>query len=327
MDAHRVANEFVELEVELRGGEPDGLSRIAKDLEKAGAHKRDLTPKLFRALLIEPRQKPKTPFDTLCTRLREQLDAILANDPGTRLGRDPESLHDMRVAVRRAGALLRAGAPLYKTDTQALAGELKWLGSVLGDVRDLDVLLDRLRTEAAELDPTDRAAAGRLLRSLDRRRSRLRRTLLKALDGNRYGLLLDRFETILAELEPAETKLTLDALATKQAKKLRRAVESLGVQPVDARLHDLRKRGKRVRYAYELSDGAKVVRRAKKLQDVLGEHQDSVVAEARLRTLSHEAPPDQALAAGLLVERERARRAEARAAWPAAWRRLERAAL
>ena len=37
---------------------------------------------------------------------------MLAHDPGTRLGTDPESLHDMRVAVRRARALLRAGAPL-----------------------------------------------------------------------------------------------------------------------------------------------------------------------------------------------------------------------
>jgi CHAD domain-containing protein len=326
MDAHRVANEFVELEVELRDGEPKGLSRIAKDLEKAGAQARDLTPKLFRILLLEPRKKPKTPFETLRARLRDQLDAILANDPGTRLGRDPENLHDMRVAVRRARALLRTGAPLVTTDTRELAADLRWLGSILGDVRDLDVLLERLRAEAAELDPADRAAAGRLLRTLDRQRSRVRRTLLKALDGNRYALLLDRFETTLTELEPATRKLTLDVVAARQLKKLRRAVASLDAQPADTALHDLRKRGKRVRYAHELADAGKVVRRAKDLQDVLGEHQDSVVAEERLRALSHEAPPDQALAAGLLVERERARRAEARAAWRAAWRRLERAA-
>jgi CHAD domain-containing protein len=325
MDAQRVANEFVELEVELREGEPQGLGRIAKDLEKAGAHARDLTPKLFRILLVEPRKKPKTPFETLRARLREQLDAILANDPGTRLGRDPENLHDMRVAVRRARALLRAGAPLFKTDTQALAAELQWLGSVLGDVRDLDVLLERLRAEAAELDPADRAAAGRLLRSLDRQRSRVRRTLLKALDGNRYAVLLDRFESTLADLEPAKSKLTLDSLADRQLKKLGRAVGALDRQPADTELHALRKRGKRVRYAYELAGAGKVVRRAKALQDVLGEHQDSVVAEERLRAISHDAPPDQALAAGLLVERERARRAEARASWHAAWRRLERA--
>jgi CHAD domain-containing protein len=326
MDAHRVASEFVELEVELREGEPQGLGRIAKDLEKAGAHARDLTPKLFRILLVEPRETPKTPFETLRARLREQLDAILANDPGTRLGRDPENLHDMRVAVRRARALLRTGAPLLATDTAELATELKWLGSLLGDVRDLDVLLDRLRADAAELDPADRAAAGRLLRSLDRQRSRARRTMLKALDGARYAALLDRFESTLAELDPAQDKTTLDKLADRQLKKLRRAVDSLDPQPTDAALHDVRKRGKRVRYAHELSGAKNVVKRAKDLQDVLGEHQDSVVAEERLRALSHDAPPDQALAAGLLIEHERARRTEARATWPAVWRRLERAA-
>ena len=91
-------------------------------------------------------------------------------------------------------------------------------------------------------------------------------------------------------------------------------------------LHDLRKRGKRARYAYELAGASTVVKRAKALQDVLGEHQDSTVAEDRLRTLSRDAPPDQALAAGRLVERERELRAQARASWRGVWRRLERAA-
>ena len=328
MDAHRVASAFVELEVELRDGEPRGLGRIAKDLERAGAQARDLTPKLFRILLVEQPAAPETPFETLRARLREQLEAILANDPGTRLGRDPESLHDMRVGVRRARALLRTGAPLVASETQALSDELKWLGSVLGDVRDLDVLLDRLRADAAELDAADQAAAGRLLRSLDRQRSRVRAALLKALESNRYSALLDAFETTLAELEPsaAAKKLTLDAVAGRQMKKLQRSVQSLDAQPTNEALHGLRKRGKRVRYAHELSGSPKVVKRAKTLQDVLGEHQDSVVAEERLRALAQEAPSDQALAAGLLVERERSRRADARAQWRKAWRQLERAA-
>ena len=58
---------------------------------------------------------------------------------------------------------------------------------------------------------------------------------------------------------------------------------------------------------------------------MLGEHQDAVVAEARLRELAARRPA-QALAAGRLIERERARRADARAAWRKAWQRLERAA-
>src|SRR3954468_9332869 len=108
MDAQRVAGGFVELEVELREGKPSGLRQIARALEPAGGQERDQKPKLFRVLDLEPRPAAKTPFEALRARLRAQLDEILANDPGTRLGTDPESLHDMRVALRRARALLRA---------------------------------------------------------------------------------------------------------------------------------------------------------------------------------------------------------------------------
>jgi CHAD domain-containing protein len=326
MDAQRVAGGFVELEVELREGKPSGLRQIARALERAGAQETDQKPKLFRVLDLEPRPTAKTPFEALRARLRAQLDAVLANDPGTRLGTDPESLHDMRVAVRRARALLRAGAPLIETDMQMLALELKWIGGILGDVRDLDVLLARLRAEATSLDPGDRKAAGRLLRSLEQQRTRARRTMLKALDGRRYANLLDRFDDALEELAPAAGEVTLDTLAKRELKGLRRAVRAAGEEPADDVLHDLRKRGKRARYAYELAGADAVVKRAKAFQDVLGEHQDSTVAEERLRTLSHDAPPDQALAAGRLVERERELRARARASWRAVWRRLERAA-
>ncbi len=326
MDAQRVASEFVELEIELREGDPAGLKRIAKELERAGARGRDLTPKLFRVLSLEPHARAKTPFESLRQRLRDQLDQIFAHDPGTRLGTDPESIHDMRVAVRRARALLRAGKPLIAADTQALSLELQWLGSVLGDVRDLDVLLARLRDEAATLDAGDRAAAGRLLRSLERQRTRARRTLLKALDGQRYDALLDQFEEVLTTLEPSASTVTLDSLARRELNRLRRDVRALDQEPADDVLHALRKRGKRVRYAHELSGAKAVVKRAKAFQDVLGEHQDSVVAEERLRALTHDAPADQSLAAGLLIEHERSHRARARASWRKAWRELERTA-
>ena len=215
MDAQRVASEFVELEIELREGEPSRLGGIAKELERAGAHTSDQTPKLFRVLALEPRAPAKTPFERLCALLREQFDQLLAHDPGTRLGTDPESLHDMRVAVRRSRALLRAGAPLVATDTQTLSLELQWLGTILGDVRDLDVLLARLRGEAASLDPGDRDAAGRLLRALERQRTRARQEMLKALDSQRYEALIDRFDE------------TLTALSRRRARRPSRASRSV----------------------------------------------------------------------------------------------------
>ena len=329
MDALRVTDEFVEIEIELRSGDPKRLDEIVGEVAVAGAQPTNGAPKLFRVLGLGQRRRkrrPRKPYDALRALLRRQLNEILAHDPGTRLGKDPESLHDMRVAVRRSRALLRAGRALIATDTGPLMLELRWLGEVLGSVRDLDVLLERLHAEAAALDAGDRTAANHLLRSLARERARAHRALLKALDGTRYLALLDSFEATLAGLERRRAGATLDALARRQLKKLDRAVRAVGADPADAELHELRKLGKRTRYAFELAGNDRAVRCATALQDVLGAHQDAVVAEARLRALAADAPAAQALAAGRLIEGERRRRKRARAGWRKSWRRLERAA-
>lgn len=326
LDARSVTSAFVEVEIELRTGDPSGLDRIADELALAGARRSSGAPKLFRALgRPDGSEQPNDPFEALRALLRRQLREIHAHDPGTRLGKDPESLHDMRVAVRRSRALLRAGRRLIVDDTAELEASLKELGLVLGAVRDLDVLLARLRAEASSLGAPDEQAAAALLRGLARERRRARETMLRTLDGPGYLELLDRFARQLDELAPSDAELSLDSLARKQLRKLRKAARALPAEPTNEDLHSLRKRGKRARYAAELAGRDRVVRRAKHLQDVLGEHQDSVVAEARLRALAADAPGAQALAAGRLVERERERRAEARAAWRAAWRKLERA--
>jgi CHAD domain-containing protein len=327
MDGQSVSQAFVEVEIELRAGDPSRLDTIAKEIARAGATPTNGTPKVFQALGIVPARtkRPADPFKALRMLLRIQLGEILRHDPGTRVGSDPESLHDMRVAVRRSRALLRAGRELVADDTQALAAELKWLGEVLGAVRDLDVMLERLRAEGAALGGNDAKAAVRLLRNLSRERKRARDALLRALGGERYLALLDRFDVALNQLAPTGADVTLDALARRELKKVRNAVEALPAEPRDEELHDLRKRGKRARYAAELARNGAIAKRSKTLQDVLGVHQDSTVAETRLRALAATAPPAEALAAGRLIEREHLRQREARTAWPSAWRKLDRA--
>jgi len=136
--------------------------------------------------------------------------------------------------------------------------------------------------------------------------------------------LLDDVGASIERLAPSGADLTVADLARRELKKLRTRVRAAGNDPADDELHALRKRGKRVRYAYELAGEDAVVKRAKAFQDVLGEHHDSVVAEATLRGLA--TAPEKALAAGRLIERERGKRADARAAWRGAWRRLQRSA-
>jgi CHAD domain-containing protein len=328
MDARRVRDKFVEVEVELRAGRPAYLDVLVDELAGAGAEPGAGIPKLFRALGHEPQAEARddTPFERLRARLREQLSEIERHDPGTRLGRDPESLHDMRVAVRRLRALLRAGRKLVATDTTDLDDRLRELGAVLGDVRDLDVLLDRLRPAAAELGDPDAKQAKALLAALSRERAIKRRRLLATLRSGGYLALLDDTSAAIDGLRPTGAKVSLDALAANAFGKLQKTVRALPAEPGDEELHAVRKAGKQARYAAELAGKKKVVKRAKVLQDVLGEHQDAVVAADRLRELAMKALPEQAVAAGRLIEREEARRAAARSSWAKAWKRLRRVA-
>jgi len=327
MDARRVRDRFVEVEVELRSGDPHQLDLIARELREAGAQRGAEIPKLFRAL--EPGEAPTADCPEAIGALRAgllaQLREIEAHDPGTRLGRDPESLHDMRVAVRRARALFRTGRPVIAGDTKTVETGLKEIGRVLGDVRDLDVLIERLRAEAGELDERDRDAFEAAIALLTQERAAARERLLRALESDSYLRLLDDLERTARELVPSGDDATLSDLVDRQAGKLRKVAKALPKNPADDELHALRKAGKRARYAAELAGDSRLVKRAKRFQDVLGEHQDAVVVGERLRELAATGDPPLAFAAGRLAEREERRRLDARKRWPEAWRRLRKA--
>jgi CHAD domain-containing protein len=305
---------FGVVEVELVEGGEDGLDSAVDTLKRAGATPGNGVP---AAQALWNRIAPPRHDDDF---VRRQLDEILAHDPGTRLGADPEDLHKHRVAIRRLRAALRE---------EPLKSELRWIGTALGGVRDLDVLIEHYSGEAQSLEADERLAFRPVLLRLTRRRATARRELAEALDSERYFQLLDSLEAVPADPTPAETAHTE---ARKQFRKLRKEVKAAGESPEDAVLHELRKRAKRVRYAAERataagdSSQAELGSRAKALQDVLGIHQDAVVGEETLRELAASATrPGQALAIGRLVERERGRKADAHAHWRDAWRKLKKA--
>jgi CHAD domain-containing protein len=279
-----------------------------------------------------------TPVDHVRASLDQRLRAMLAHEPGTRTGEDIEDLHQMRVAVRRMRATLKAARPLLDAAwSDDLRAELGWLGGALGPVRDLDVLLLRLHREIASLPPDERNAGGTLLDALERERTMARAAMLEALTAPRYFGLLERLaETVGAPLpKPAPGDAPQPALVDlvrAEARKLRRAVEKAGDNPPDEVLHALRIRGKRVRYTGELiapslhgDPAGKQVKRllsaTTALQEVLGDHQDACVAEQRIRGLlaGLDVTPDTLFVAGRLVERETHRAAEKRREWRGAW--------
>lgn len=266
--------------------------------------------------------------------LEHQYAEILLHDPGVRLDLDPEDVHRLRVAVRRARAVLRAARPILdRSWSEPLRDELKWLGGSLGRRRDGDVLLGRLRREIEQLEQPERAAADTLIDLLVAEREASQTIAVDALRSERYYRLLDSLEAAARGPRVRRGEVSLRKLARREFRRLRAVGETLGPDSSDDDLHRARIRGKRARYTAELAEdevgkpATQVIACAKKLQDVLGAHQDAIVAEARLRELLAEVPsPGAAFAAGRLVERERERRRQARAALPRAWRKLDRAA-
>jgi CHAD domain-containing protein len=228
----------------------------------------------------------------------------------------------MRVATRGLRAFVRAGGDLLDPDwVESVRDELKWLGGALGSVRDLDVLVEHLAPEVESLGD-DREQGRKLLRTLERSRRTARRRLIAALDSERYFALPDTLEQPVATIADAPT---LEEILAAEHKRLRKAVQTLDDASTDEELHAVRIHVKRARYAAELSGAGAYVKAAKALQDVLGEHQDAVVAAERLRDLATRMP-DTALAASRLVERERMRALRGRDEWRSAWKKLAKAA-
>ena len=125
--------------------------------------------------------------------------------------------------------------------------------------------------------------------------------------------------------------MALEGIARTEFRKLRDAARRITADSSDHEVHALRIRGKRARYAAELAETAVGERaryfltHAKRFQDVVGEHQDAVVAEEHLRQLAERGGHEAAFAAGRLAEQQRIRRSRARAELEGAWAELDRA--
>ena len=252
-----------------------------------------------------------------------------------RLGKDPDSVHDARVAVRRLRSHLRTFRRLVDREwSETLRGELAWLGDAIGEVRDAEVLRDRLSSRLEEIDPGGPATA--LIVALESRRVVARRQLLAAMGSARYRSLIDELAAATTQprgparraARPAERGLTLMQAPWKR---LSTRVATAGPDASDELLHRIRIDAKRVRYAAEAfvpvagKGAARFAKSAGSLQEVLGEHQDAVTTARWLRDQGARAEASSiAFGVGRLAEIEERERAAARAAWPRTWRALER---
>ena len=345
MDGRRVGARFREVEVELDPeASEDVADALVARLREAGAGPVENVSKLRRALGPAAEEGPDVVVDeldgdvTVVRVVRRALAAsaarLIVHDPGVRVGEDPEDVHQARVATRRLRSDLRTFRDVLDPAwAEPLREQLRGLGSALGDVRDAEVLRDRMRSRVGRLPQAERDEADDLIADLDATRIERRDALLGSMRDPRYVELLDSVvdaahdPRVVDEVASSPAREVLAPVLERPWKHLETAIEHVESDPSDEALHEARIRAKRVRYAAEAvapvfgKPARKFAEAAADLQDVLGEHQDAVVAGAWLREAKAGA---HAFVAGELAAFETEAGGAARGRWPAAWKALAR---
>ncbi len=237
--------------------------------------------------------------------LRKQFAAMRAHEPGTRLGEDPEELHDMRVATRRMRAALKLFSAALPEQADFYRNELKWVAGALGEVRDLHVQIEQLEGLSSEQEE-DSDAFGEVVGALEKRRVEARERMLQALDSDRYDRFVSSYTGMLGRSPQEEEHdegvanepivVVASDLVPRRYKKWRKAGKDLSEGSPPEEYHEFRKEGKRLRYTLEfLKDvyGEKptvgLIKPLKELQDGLGRHQDLIVAAGLLENVAADA--------------------------------------
>ena len=347
LDGDTSGSSFRELEVEIADETtPALLDALVERLRQAGAGAPDQTAKYVRALapaspLLPEVEVPDLGADASAGNVVRRAIALSAirlirHDPVVRLDTDPEGVHQARVATRRLRSDLRTFRPLIDTTwSSTLRDELGWLADLLGDVRDGDVLLERLRHRVAELsEGGERDSATAVLATLEQERNVAHSALLEALRSRRYLRLLD--DLVAAANAPALREKASEPasdvvpeLVRRPWHKLEKRAGKLGESPTDEDLHAVRIRTKRVRYAAEAAEpivgkpARAFAKAAEQLQDVLGELNDAVVAEHCLANWGRGGRAVEELrGAEALAASERFHAQRLRGEWQAAWEKL-----
>lgn len=341
----QVAGRFREIEVESVNGDLDVLGRAGDVLRAAGAVGGEFVPKVVRALGPQATGDPDPPLPPLVdvhgqarlaiqAILRRYVRVLMAQDPMVRRG-EPDSVHQMRVAARRLRSALKTFGPLVdEAWAKSLRAELAWLADALGHARDGEVLLERLMHDLDALTPE--LVVGQVR---TRMQTQLGGDLVAAQDhavetlrSERYLALVDRlvdaaWDPMTTHRAEAATDVVLRDCIGSAWRRLERAATRLKkATATDEDWHEARIAAKQVRYAAEAvvpmfgKPAKRLATKAEQIQELLGEHQDAVVAAATLRRLATDRRAGAtAFTLGLLYARQQDAIAATRTAFPAIW--------
>jgi len=313
LDGTGLVHVWREWEVELDHGHRRLLDTVEEALLRGGATPSASASKLARTLGDAVPEKAPAPSrlalaggtsaGLLGAWLSEHTSRLLAEDAGVRTN-SPSSVHRMRIAARRLRSALTTYRPVLEQGVaDGIRDELKWLGQALSEARDAQVLKDKLVRQLAlqRSDEVVGPVAARIEGELGTAYRRGCERALDALNSTRYFRLLDGLEdlvgaTPVSPLGGGPAKRLVPQLLRRDGKRLSRAISvakaTEGGDARDTALHEARKKAKRLRYAAESAvpvfgpRAETLAKSVRKLQESLGEYQDSVVARERLIELS-----------------------------------------
>jgi CHAD domain-containing protein len=238
----------------------------------------------------------------VCRRLAEVVEANL---PGVLDDIDTEFLHDLRVAIRRSRAVLKELKGVLPPETEERAKvDLRWIQEITGPTRDLDVQLEEWPMTVATASPAMAHDLPPLRDLLTRHRAEAFTAMRRELQGQRYRQAWAAWRAAIdAMADPMQAGpnalVPIGDLAGARIVAVYERMRKMGRRidddsPAEA-LHDLRKRGKELRYLLEIFGGLwpqkkvkPLVSTLKALQDTLGRFQDAEIQTVYLRTLGPE---------------------------------------
>ncbi|HET6963659.1 MAG TPA: CYTH and CHAD domain-containing protein [Acidimicrobiales bacterium] len=352
----RAGLRFRQIELELLSQDPSGgegtpAQRVVDELRRVGAQPGGGSKFAMAAGLDEGPDEDGAVPDRKGTDVPSAVKEILAADlarllewdyrlrvpdrAGDAAALDVEAVHQARVAARRLRADVRTLAPvLDPVWVGHVKSDLKWLGGLLGRLRDEDVLVERIRAHGdGSAGAADEEAVEELVTLLRRDRHLGAAELCEALASARYADLLDRVhaaadapplsEPAGGDAPPDSLQAALTSALSTRWRLFSTELAEVGPHPGDDTLHHLRIRAKRLRYAAEASEpyiggrARRTARAAKRVQSVLGDLHDASVAARTLREMaSHPSvTPAVAYVAGRIAGRAEGDTERLREAW------------
>ncbi|HEY6397802.1 MAG TPA: CHAD domain-containing protein [Solirubrobacteraceae bacterium] len=304
------------------GFQPAGRPLFVEAVSAAGGTPGGIASKVEVSLSYEQRADA-----AVVAVLRRLVEVIEANLEGTIADIDPEFLHDLRVSIRRSRSVqdeLRGVFP--PRELAHFRGEFRWLAQITGEARDLDVSVTEFDAYRLMLPEATRPDLDPLLELLRIRRMTARDEMVRALTGERAAALFREWSTFLSVLETIsdeeqrEAARPIGELTGERIRKLYERLLRMGgaidqSSPAEE-YHDLRKKGKELRYLLDLFAAplypsqvvAEMLKALKGMQDTLGRHQDRDLQAAMLTALSDDVAglrggPRALMAMGMLVGR------------------------